>query len=232
MENIRIFLEASTIHGMVYISTTTKLIRVFWVLVVIAGFTGAGVLIYQSFQDWDESPITTSIDTLPISKLPFPKVTVCPPKNTFTNLNYDVIVIMAENMTIDNDTKDELFSHAIRNFHDKYFDVLMLNYFGGFFESNRYHNWYNGLSKIDIPYFSSTLRDFMYYDVDTYATFGFIQTKYFANNINDYERLYSNISSYTIQVHVPYEIAFNPNFTLHAEFEIQKDEQTRKNYTK
>ena len=80
----------------------------------------------------------------------------------------------------DNDTKDELFSHAIRNFHDKYFDVLMLNYFGGFFESNRYHNWYNGLSKIDIPYFSSTLRDFMYYDVDTYATFGFIQTKYFS----------------------------------------------------
>ena len=56
MTSIRNFLEASTIHGLNYISTTKKLEKVFWIIVVIAGFTGAGVLIYTSFQTWADSP--------------------------------------------------------------------------------------------------------------------------------------------------------------------------------
>ena len=52
MESIRNFLESSTIHGLSYISTTRKYVRVFWILVVIGGFSGAGVLIFTAFQSW------------------------------------------------------------------------------------------------------------------------------------------------------------------------------------
>ena len=95
MEEVTTFLESSTIHGLTYISTTRKYVRLFWLLVVVTGFSGAGYLIRESFVSWSESPIKTTIETLPISDIMFPKVTVCPPKNTFTDLNYDLM--MTEN---------------------------------------------------------------------------------------------------------------------------------------
>ena len=55
------------------------------------GFTGAGYLIAKSFDNWKQSPISTTIETLPISQITFPNVTVCPPKNSVLNLNYDVV---------------------------------------------------------------------------------------------------------------------------------------------
>ena len=97
MEGVRTFLESSTIHGLTYISTTRKCVRLFWILVVIAGFVGASLLIKESFDSWSESPIKTTVETLPISDITLPKVTVCPPKNTFTDLNYDLM--MTENIT-------------------------------------------------------------------------------------------------------------------------------------
>ena len=103
MEKLNTFLESSTIHGLSYIAAGRKYVRLFWILVVIGGFSGAGVIIYQSFQSWADSPVTTTIETQPISEITFPKVTVCPPKNTYTDLNYDLM--MTENMTVDNDTR-------------------------------------------------------------------------------------------------------------------------------
>ena len=82
MGSFKTFLESSTIHGLGYIATTGRYVKLFWVLVVLSGFTGAGVLIYQSFNDWAENPVTTTIETRPITEMKFPKVTVCPPKNT------------------------------------------------------------------------------------------------------------------------------------------------------
>ena len=85
-------------HGLAHISTPRKFVRLFRIIVVIAGITGAEVLIYTSFQSWDESPIKTTIETLPIKEIDFPKLTVCPPKDTFTNLNYGLL--MTENITL------------------------------------------------------------------------------------------------------------------------------------
>ena len=96
MQDIKDFLESSTIHGLTYISTTKKIVKLFWIFVVIFGFTGAGVLIYQSFEAWAQSPVSTIVETMPISKITFPKVTVCPPKNTYTNLNYDLTHIVSK----------------------------------------------------------------------------------------------------------------------------------------
>ena len=111
MEDIKCFLESSTIHGLAYISTSNrKLLRLFWSVIITAGFSGAGVLIYDSFLSWAESPVKTTIETHPITDITFPKITVCPPKNTYTDLNYDLM--MTENMTLDNDTRTELANYA------------------------------------------------------------------------------------------------------------------------
>ena len=72
---------------------------------VFIGFSVASFLIYQSFQSWEESPVKTTIETLPIAKITLPKVTVCPPKNTFTNLNYDLL--MLKDMALNNDSRNE-----------------------------------------------------------------------------------------------------------------------------
>ena len=116
MENVRNFLESSTIHGLAHIATGRKNVRLFWTLVVIVGFTGAGILIHTSFESWNESPVKTTIETVPITDITFPEVTVCPPKNTYTDLNYDLM--MTENMTLDTDTKQELTNYALELLHD------------------------------------------------------------------------------------------------------------------
>ena len=99
MEHIKQFLESSTIHGLNYISSTRKWSSFLWICIVIAGFSGAFYIISQSFLTWQESPIITTVDVLPMSQIKFPKVTVCPPRGTYTSLNYDIM--LAEKITLD-----------------------------------------------------------------------------------------------------------------------------------
>ena len=110
MEGVRTFLESSTIHGLTYISTTRKYARILWIIIVLAGFIGASLLINESFDSWSESPIKTTMETLPISEIKFPKVTVCPPKNSFTDLNYDMMI--ADNVTLTDELKEELYNFS------------------------------------------------------------------------------------------------------------------------
>ena len=76
IENLKIFLETSTIHGLGYWTTTKPLQRWFWIYVVLGGFTGASIIIHQSFQSWKDNPIKTTIETRPISEVKFPKISV------------------------------------------------------------------------------------------------------------------------------------------------------------
>ena len=48
MKVVKEFLQSSTIHGLTYIATTDKLARLFWMSVVLSGFTLAAVLIQRS----------------------------------------------------------------------------------------------------------------------------------------------------------------------------------------
>ena len=67
------FLETSTIHGLYYVGTATKSIKLFWIFVVTVCFSVASYMIYQSFQNWAESPVATTIETLPIEDFHVPK---------------------------------------------------------------------------------------------------------------------------------------------------------------
>ena len=148
MSDIKSFLEASSIHGVLHIAQSQKYHKVFWILIVITGFTSAMFLIHQSFKSWDESPITTMIETLSISKLRFPKITVCPPKNTYTNLNYDLM--KTENITINSKTRQELIDYFYELNHDEtFFNVLKdINLVTN---ENRYFDWYHGYTELVLP---------------------------------------------------------------------------------
>ena len=210
MESVRSFLESSTIHGLVYISRPGKLSRLIWILVVIAGFSGAGVMIYQSFQSWAESPVKTTIETLPITEITLPKVTVCPPKNTFTNLNYDLM--MLENMTLDNDTRDELTQFAVELIQDLVYNELMAN-ISKFQEENRYYNWYMGYSYFSyLPYWGhqecqgvaagkGCVEDRLRFNVISAAKSGTISNQYFGERF-DKNKLERNFK-YTITIRPP-----------------------------
>ena len=67
MTELETFLESSSISGLNHISATRRYGRLFWVFVVLTGFTLSGFLIYESFQAWEESPVKTTIETLSIT---------------------------------------------------------------------------------------------------------------------------------------------------------------------
>ena len=79
-------------------------------------------MLYQSFQAWAESPVTTTIDTVPIAEIIFPKITVCPPKNSYTDLNYDLM--MMENMTLTDDIRNELTHYAMELLQAQVYDNI------------------------------------------------------------------------------------------------------------
>ena len=56
-------------------------------------------MITNSYNEWQTSPVSTTITTHPISELKFPTVTVCPPRGTNTALNFVLEKMKRENFT-------------------------------------------------------------------------------------------------------------------------------------
>ena len=178
MEGLKEFIESSTIHGLAHISTNRGLVRFLWLFVVLIGFSGAGILIHQSFSSWAASPISTTIQTVPISDLDFPNVTVCPPKKSFTSLNPDLV--MSKNMTFDLKKRHEVADSIVdtvffANYEPKYKEFL--EYRG----QQKLKDLYSGVSKIVLPSHKKMPNNVTYrvYNYDTQALNGSISTPYF-----------------------------------------------------
>ena len=180
MDEWKELLENSTIHGLVHISKTKRLRRLFWVLIIILGFSGAGILIHQSFSTWSDSPVKTTIETLPISKITLPNIIVCPPKNTFTNLNYDLINL--GNQTIETDLLNfstpgyQLLKRFVKHFQNLDYEKSLAK-INKFYEKNKFRHWYYGVSALD----PATLRG---NSIDTFAASGTVSSPYFGHNFN------------------------------------------------
>ena len=117
MEGLKEYLEASTIHGLYYISTCkSTAAKAGWLLTVIIGFGSAGYFIQSSFSDWADSPVTTTITPHPVADLPFPEVTICPPKGINSALKYDLM--MLANMTLNEQKKDKLEKQTKKAFSE------------------------------------------------------------------------------------------------------------------
>ena len=115
MEEFIKFLESSTIHGLSHIASSRRCLRVFWIAVVVTCFIIAGGIIQNSVLSWEETPVVTTIETLPITEVTFPLVTVCPPRNRLTNLNYDLLSL--KNAGINNSTKTKRLSYKESGLH-------------------------------------------------------------------------------------------------------------------
>ena len=156
MDVLTNFLENSSIHGLAFISRTQAFRRAFWVCVVFTGFTAAAVIISESFRNWNETPIITTLETLSIEDIRFPKVTVCPPPNTYTNLNHDLM--RAGNTTITDfltgDDKSDtvkiegIIRDLLENILNSEYEQAWAWYFE---EDNKYGNWYSGYSMEENP---------------------------------------------------------------------------------
>ena len=221
MKELNYFLETSTIHGLYHISTTRKYVKLFWIWVVLGGFSGAFVLIYQSFKGWEDSPYTTTIKTLPITDITFPKVIVCPPKNTFTNLNFDLM--MADNLTVDDEQRNMLVEHMLDLLHESYYQELMANV-SFLQDEDRYYNWYHGYTMFDIP---SESYNQLHYPVYTTATYGLVSTKYFGYHF-DADKVKNTFIK--IDMKVPEIAGDNENVTIHVDIEWNPLKKTLNGY--
>ena len=102
------FLESSTIHGLVHISTAkSTAAKAAWVTIVVACFAIAISMITSSYKDWQELPVSTTITTHPITELDFPTVTVCPPRGSNTAINHLLEKVKDVNFT-ENERKELL----------------------------------------------------------------------------------------------------------------------------
>ena len=180
MEQFKTFLDTSTIHGLSWISGTRKWPRLFWIIIVFGGFSSAVYLIYESFDNWKQSPITTTIETLPISQITFPNVTVCPPRNLFLNLNYDIS--QSEKVKLDKEKRVKMIEVGLEVVQEKYYLEIMKN-LSKVDDPDRYYNWYHGFSRIKYPTYPSWLNN-LRYEVETTATSGNISTQYYGDKFD------------------------------------------------
>ena len=197
MEEVREFFDFSTIHGLNHISSSKKWAKIFWILIVIGGFSGAIMLIHTSFLIWEQSPITTTVETLPISQLTLPNITVCPPMNTSLNLNYDIL--QSINRSLDLETREKMLEYTIEIIQENFFQEVMYN-LSKLHEQKRYYNWYHGLTELRYPYYDQFSKQF-YYRIETTASTGNCSTKHFKDNF-DVDKVDENIFYY-IHVGIP-----------------------------
>ena len=109
MDSLNEFLSHSTIHGLQFIPRAQSWpVKLCWLGVVLFGFTASAILINNSYSDWRETPVATSITTRPVQELDFPKVTVCPPHGANTALNMDLVRL--QKITITEEEKADLIN--------------------------------------------------------------------------------------------------------------------------
>ena len=80
--DISSYFSETTVHGFRYVvEGRNSFEKLFWVIVIVIGFILSGFIIFQSFSDWEDTPLQTTIDqvSLPIEKLNVPAITICNP---------------------------------------------------------------------------------------------------------------------------------------------------------
>ena len=212
MQSLKEFLETSTIHGLHYISSSRNVIRLFWTCVVMAGLTGSCFLIQQSFMSWAQSPITTTIESQPTSEIQLPKVTVCPPEKTFTDLNFDLVNL--NNVTLTNTKKDEVIRFAMEVIQDQIHEDMMRD-LRKLEEKDRSYNWYNGITDLRLPYYAN--EGTFIFQLATSKTSGQVSTQAFGLPFN--VTLTDKRVNIIVYIELVPELRGNKNVTLHFDIE-------------
>ena len=136
------FLESTTIHGLYYISTCkSHIAKAGWLVVVALGFVASIILIHSSFSEWAKSPVATTITPHPVADLPFPNITICPPKGLNGALKYDLMRLAK--MSLSAEKTEELIQIAALVFNEEGGNMF-LKMIG---EEN-IENYYEGFQKV------------------------------------------------------------------------------------
>ncbi len=81
-------MHKSTVHGFQYLAPFNKTDeqvtisngslyqRFFWLCTITVAFGFSGYILYHSYKEANDSPIITTVDSVPIQKVPFPAVTI------------------------------------------------------------------------------------------------------------------------------------------------------------
>ena len=200
MEGIKEFLESSTVHGLTYISMSKSFNKLVWIAIVCAGFLTAGYLINNSFSSWEKSPISTSIETLPISEVDFPKIMVCPPKDSNTALNFDLM--KAENATIEQDVRNKFVEDAKKLLQDDIFENTLVKN-NAYEEKDKYRNWYEGVSLVELPTEGTggKLGISVSYNMKTTSSSGLVSTPWFGRAYSEENYRMETDFQHTIYLH-------------------------------
>ena len=76
-EKLNEFLGQSSIHGLVYISSGNSTCgKITWILAVILSLLIAGYMIQAGLNEAKTNPLSTSIELVPVSEVPFPAITI------------------------------------------------------------------------------------------------------------------------------------------------------------
>ena len=213
MEEFKTFLETSTIHGLGWIASSKRCARFAWLLVVFGGFSCAGYIIYSSFDNWYKNPTTTTIETLPISEITFPNVTICPPKGTSTNFNFDLL--KSEKFKLAEITRRKLIEYATDIIQENFYKETLRN-IEIVQERKKYYNWYHGHSLLRYPYYNNKKE--LYFEIKTKSTSGEVTTQYF-DEMFDAKKMHGNIRV-SIKVYPVEKIKQNRDAVLN--FKINK----------
>ena len=218
MEVVRDIFQSSTIHGLSHIAGNRRLVRLLWICVVIAGFTGAAVMIYQSFSSWSDSPISTTIETLSISDLDFPNVTVCPPKNSFTSLNPDLV--MARNINFDEKKRTSLSDSVVQALYDASFNSKYKEFID--YRQDQYTDWYTGISSVkNLPKKAKYNNQQKTYIMETTAINGIFSTPYFRQSLDEHIFKYEIQS--TVYIYVPANMSIDHSLIINIDMDIAKE---------
>ena len=133
-------------------------------------------------------------------------MTVCPPEDTSTNLNYDLV--NAEDDILDKDVRDELAKTAADWLEDVHFRDVMDD-LDSLKEENKFKNWYLGYTKVELPYKRHPIGNrniFEYlYTIRTTAVSGLIKTPFFGQNFTE--------DNFMKNLDVNLYVRLNENFT-------------------
>ena len=170
----------------------------------------------RSILSWQKTPVITTIETLPITEAPFPLVTVCPPRRSYTNLNYDLMNM--EDVRIDDQTRARLVRLAVKLINDAIFerDLELMKVESGL------RNWYRGYDRIYLP-IKDRLTDKKTYLFYTYASSGSVTTVGFKKDF-DAAKFPLKIT-YKVYIYLPKEIQYVENACIILKIEHDTNEK-------
>ena len=129
--------------------------------------------------------------------------------------------MMAENMTLDNETRKELIKTALgsldyENYKKVFQNVSLIH------EENRFFNWYNGFSKISLPKFTSSYGpSYLKTNLETVSTSGVIMSRGFGE-IYDPKNVLQGQDSDIILITPNLTNSKEDNVTLLIKIEVEK----------